>query len=223
MPVGGVALDVLDGAEAFANREREILGGDIVLEIDEGRLPRRVRVERCTAPTIAARRRFESPRRRMRAHGACGSRPLAQPLRPARSRRRERRCRPKTPRQAPAERSRSAEAPGHVGFAVSRPSAACRATARTDGRSASSRRTSGRRSQAIVSARRRSRSRRAARARPRDTRRLPRVAPITVVPVRTAMPGRERGSAQRPSGKRPHVGDSGDLDAVRARDPAPRR
>ena len=34
--IGGVALDVFDGAEAFAHGQTDILGGDVVLEIDEG-------------------------------------------------------------------------------------------------------------------------------------------------------------------------------------------
>ena len=34
--VGGVALDVLDRAHALADREADVLGGDVVLEVDEG-------------------------------------------------------------------------------------------------------------------------------------------------------------------------------------------
>ena len=41
--VGGVALDVLDRAHALADREADVLGGDVVLEVDEGLGGRRVR------------------------------------------------------------------------------------------------------------------------------------------------------------------------------------
>ena len=35
-PVGGVALDMLDRLHALAHRQRNVLGGDVVLEVDEG-------------------------------------------------------------------------------------------------------------------------------------------------------------------------------------------
>ena len=46
---GGVALDVLDRAEAFARAEPQILGGDVVLEIDEGLAAAEVRSLACVA------------------------------------------------------------------------------------------------------------------------------------------------------------------------------
>ncbi len=47
---GGVALDVLDRAEPLAHREADVLGGDVVLEVDEGLGGGRVAVGAAAAP-----------------------------------------------------------------------------------------------------------------------------------------------------------------------------
>ena len=58
--VGGVALDVLDRAHALADREADVLGGDVVLEVDEG-LGLRRRCGRSAAPCSVTPEPVRSP------------------------------------------------------------------------------------------------------------------------------------------------------------------
>src|SRR3546814_19826148 len=51
----GVALDMLDRAEALAHREPDVLRGHIVLEIDEGLRPRGIAIGRQFAAADAGR------------------------------------------------------------------------------------------------------------------------------------------------------------------------
>ena len=71
----GVALDVLDRAQALAHRELDVLGADVVLEIDEGLgVPARRALER----------RAERRRTRRRVVDCIGSRAPARQIRPPR-------------------------------------------------------------------------------------------------------------------------------------------
>ena len=92
----GVALDVLDRAEAFAHGELDILRGDVVLEIDEG-LDARGRRARAAARRAAAagcgapRRRMRARRRRRSPRPRAAASPAASPSASVAAR-------PKTPR-----------------------------------------------------------------------------------------------------------------------------
>ena len=115
--VGGVALDVLDRAHALADREADVLGGDVVLEVDEGLGRRRVAVGRqllerdagagaVGGDGVGLRRR---PRGRRRG-------------RPGRRRRRRRSsaaAMPQRPRPAPAMCTASVFLPGRKALSVS--------------------------------------------------------------------------------------------------------
>ena len=92
--VGGVALDVLDRAHALADREADVLGGDVVLEVDEGLGRCRVR-GRSAAPCSVT----PEPVRSAVTAWACARRPRGRRRgRPARRRRRRRRARRRCPR-----------------------------------------------------------------------------------------------------------------------------
>ena len=133
----GVALDVLDRAEAFAHRERQILGGNVILEIDEGRLTRRVSVELHGVEHAALRRLGRRYRERMRAARLANIPAAWAAASPC--------CVAVAERRAAAPRCRGTRRPiAHARLtgparssAEPRPSAACRAIARTDERSAS--------------------------------------------------------------------------------------
>ena len=137
--VGGVALDVLDRAHALADREADVLGGDVVLEVDEGLCLRRVAVGRQLLEGDAGA-------------GAVGGDGIGLGARPrgrrrgrrARRRRRRRRGRPRCPRgrgrrrrSAPPRTSCRAGRP-----AACRPRRGCPWCGRTGAGRASSRRTS---------------------------------------------------------------------------------
>ena len=133
---GGEALDVLDRLEAFVHGEAQVLGRDVVLEVDERLDARRSRRHRPC--------RQQRPGGGLSDLGLCGVAPL-KPAALAASRPAldpsakqagqatgcRRRHRPNA-RAAPTGRGRTRSA--------ARRSAACRATARTDARSGSNRR-----------------------------------------------------------------------------------
>ena len=140
--VGGEALDVLDRAHAFAHGQPDVLGGDVVLEIDEG-LHRRVRRRR-RVPRRACRRPSSRPSRPSSLRALAGlaagilRRLLAGRIALRRSSRQGRRCRcRRRPTRSPAHRCRAGSAWSR------RRRRPCRATARTDAPTASSRPTSG--------------------------------------------------------------------------------
>ena len=92
-----VALDMLDRAQALAHGELDVLGGDVVLEIDEGLAP-------SGGPAHAARRRGSRRGARWRRETE-NERSLGAPAAaaPARGPRRGRRQRSKVPLQAPTD------------------------------------------------------------------------------------------------------------------------
>ena len=108
---GGVALDVLDRAEALAERRGHVLGGDIVLPVDEGLRPG-VRRRRGRAPRRRPRQRW-----RCRAHGTPADRrrgaagPAPRPPPPPCTAVGEHAASAKMPRQAPALRGAPAPPP----------------------------------------------------------------------------------------------------------------
>ena len=122
--VGGVALDVLDRADALADGEADVLGGDVVLEVDEGlgAWPASRSVGQLALRDAACRggrrrrRRLGARRREARVAGGRGAR-----------RRRRRRGRPRAPEAAAgagaAARPRSARRAGRS--AAPRPRRAC--------------------------------------------------------------------------------------------------
>ena len=137
--VRGVALDVLDRAQALADREADVLGGDVVLEVDEGLGGGAVAVGRQLAAGRAGRRAARpAPRRPAGA-------PRDRRRSPRRPRRRRRRRAPPRGRSGRGRRRRSgsprwacpAGTPG-----PRRPRRACRRCGRRGAGSASSRRTS---------------------------------------------------------------------------------
>ncbi len=134
--VGGVALDMLDGAHALAHGQADVLGGHIVLEVDEG-LDAIVRSPRpLAAPSRNARPIVASP---------VDFRAVASPVPPARPAggKRLRQARQVVRAVAGADASAILRADaGQEAPVAPRPRRACRATARTDARMASSRRTS---------------------------------------------------------------------------------
>ena len=109
----GVALQMLDRLVAFLMRELHVLGGHVVLEIDEGlaaaprrQLPDRLdahSADRARSPAAAVR----SPACRGR-HAAAARRPASKPPRTAATK-------PKLPMTAPAPKCAGREAAGHEG------------------------------------------------------------------------------------------------------------
>ena len=94
----GVALQVLDRAEALALGERDVVGGDVVLEVDEGLAARAAHApERRRTPCSPARPRAGRPAGRVKPQSAAASQPASRarlaghrPVRAGRRRRRRR-------------------------------------------------------------------------------------------------------------------------------------
>ena len=116
--VGGVALDVLDRAHALADREADVLGGDVVLEVDEGLGRRRVAVGRQLLERDA---RAGAVGGRRRGPAASASRPASRGgLRRRRRRRRSSAAAmPQRPRPAPAMCTASVFLPGRKALSAS--------------------------------------------------------------------------------------------------------
>ena len=209
---GGVALDVLDRAEALAHGEANVLGGHVVLEVDEGSaVPchRRGHGRRCAdaAAGEGAGNRSARPscggsaRNRGSPRRPCAAAPAATPSASAAAR-------PKVPRQAPAERSRCGR----------------RRRARRPARASSSELAARLREE--VHPRRpaagHQQERRRRCAAPRRRRRpahaesscaddaQPAAVPLTRLPARTRMPAARAASTASPSGARAQVGDGRD-------------
>ena len=76
---GGVALDVLDRLEALAHGEPDVLGGDVVLQIDEGAAPPRPSQSRQHARRGGSRLGVALAAKRARACRPAAAAPAAQP------------------------------------------------------------------------------------------------------------------------------------------------
>ena len=103
----GVALEMLDRAEAFAVRERHVLGGDVVLQVDEGfALRDSATCQSGATPSARRRRRRRSAAARPKPADRAASAPACAPVAQAAASENAPPAAPATPSRAAARRAR---------------------------------------------------------------------------------------------------------------------